>query len=397
MNISLPTCDLQTFNQMLKQPNVSFGQSETAPSLAKIQKNLVIASSSDHAGCYHYRVSQPLTYLHGLFSKDRNLEIILSNPLIFQHDILLRCRSFFLQRLMAPNQVAQVQQLCELKKKYSFKIIYEIDDYIFKGDDIGEEIPKYNMGRDGITDQVRTACIDIMNCCDLITAPSQFLLDYINNKLKVNVPTFFLPNTCPQYSWGNRRKKLISEKIKVPRILISSSPCHYSNQLKMLGDFEVWSEYLIKNVRDSKIQLTIMGGLPWFLEPVKSRIKVVDWVNSYMHSQAVLEQHTDFLCAPLIENHFNSGKSDIKYVEASASGNYFIGSIFSSGRLPSPYNNCHTTISDKCTVADIEALIDRCSEPEQYNKGLQIQYKWMKDEGRFLESSKNIQRWTSIL
>jgi hypothetical protein len=233
--------------------------------------------------------------------------------------------------------------------------------------------------------------------CNLITAPSQFLLDYITKKLGVNVPTFFLPNVASQVAWGTQKKKLIVEKIKKPKILIASSPCHYSNQTKHRGDFEIWADYFIKNVRENKIELTVMGGLPWFFEGIKDKIKVLDWVNSYQHSQAVLGCKTDFMIAPLIENYFNSSKSDIKYVEASASSNYFIGSVFSSGKLPSPYDHCHTTISDKCSVQEIEALIDRCCEPEQYNKGLKIQYEWMKTEGRYLESAKNIQRWTSIL
>lgn len=396
--ITLPTSDISRFRQHLLQPNISQGLSQQAPTLSKVDKNLVLAHSSDYAGCYFYRVSQPLNYLHSIFAKDGNLQVILSNPLIFQHDILLRAKSLFLQRLMSPQHLDQIKQMKELQKKYGFKMIYEIDDYIFKGNDVGEEIPIYNMGREGITEQIMTCCMEIMKQCDLITAPSQFLLDYINKNLGVNVPTFFLPNVASQVTWGTKRKKPITEKIKVPKILVASSPCHYSTQNKHLGDFEgAWCEYLIKNVRESKIELTVMGGLPWFLEPVKNRIKVIDWVNSYMHSQALLGCKTDFLVAPLIDNYFNASKSDIKYVEASASGNFFIGSVFSRGKLPSPYDHCHTTISDKCTVEDIRALIDHCSEPDVYNKGLQIQYKWMKDEGRYLESSKNIQRWTSIL
>lgn len=398
MTITLPTADLARFNQQVLQPNIAQNISEQTPPLAKINKSLVIASSSDSAGCNFYRVMQPLTYLHGLFAKEQKLEMVFSNNLIFQHDILMKTRSLFLQRLMSSFHVEQVKQLKSLQKKYGFKIIYEIDDYLFRGDDIGEEIPKYNMGSEGITDGVRACCIEIMKMSDLITAPSQFLLDYITKNLKINVPTYFLPNVAAQYSWGSQRKRPITEKIKVPKILVASSPCHYSNQNKHKGDFDgAWSDYLNKNVREGKIQLTIMGGLPWFLEGVKDKIKVVEWVNSFQHSQAMIGCRTDFLVAPLCENYFNSSKSDIKYVEASASGNYFIGSIFSNGRLPSPYDHCHTTISDNCTVSDIESLIDRCCEPEEYNKGIKKQYEWMKTEGRYLESTKNIQRWTSIL
>lgn len=398
MNPTLPTSDITRFRQHILNRNIDHGVSQQAPSLAKIDKNIVMAHSSDYGGCYFYRVSQPLNYLHGLFAKENHMHVILSNPLIMQHDILLRARSLFLQRLMHPDNVRQIKHLKDLQSKYGFKLIYEIDDYVFSGKDEGEEIPKYNMGRDGITLPIQTACIDIMKMCDLITAPSQFLLDYITKNLGVNVPTFFLPNVAAQYAWGTQRKRPITEKIKVPKILVASSPCHYSNEKKLYGDFEgAWYEYLIKNVRENKIQLTVMGGLPWFLDSIKHKIKVIDWVNSYQHSQAVMGCRTDFLVAPLIENYFNASKSDIKYVEASSSGNLFVGSVFSSGKLSSPYNKCPVTVSDKCSVKDIEDTIDRYSEPDEYNRILKIQYEWMKSEGRYLESSKNVERWTSIL
>jgi hypothetical protein len=398
MNIQLPTADMPMFIQQLKQPNISFGVNQSAPPLAKIQKNIVIASSSDAGGCYFYRVSQPLTFIHNIFARNKDLEVILSNPIIMQHDILMRTKSFFIQRLMAPQHVNQIKTLKEMQKKYGYKLIYEVDDFLGKGEDVNECIPDYNMGKEGITDEVRKHWIEIMSMCDLITAPSQFLLDYITNKLNVKVPTYYLPNVAAMYSWGSKRKKPITEKIKVPKILVASSPCHYSNEKKLKGDFEgAWGEYLIKNARYGKIEVTIMGGLPWFMESVKKFVNVIDWVTPYMHSQAVKEQRTDFLVAPLIKSYFNASKSDIKYVEASASSNFFIGSVFNDPKLPSPYEKCHTTIRHDCSVKDIEELIDRCSEPEEYNKGLQIQYKWMKDEGRYLESAKNIQRWTSIL
>lgn len=398
MSTSLPTSDMSRFNQHLLQRNIGFPISQQQPSLARIDKNLVIASSSDHGGCYFYRVMQPLSYLHSLFSKEQRLEMIFSNHLIFQHEILMRTRTLFLQRLMSPFHVNQVRQLKELKNRYGFKIISEVDDFLGKGADVGEEIPEYNMGRDGITDEVRRDWIEIMKMSDLITAPSDFLLNYITKNLGVNVPTFFLPNVAAQYAWGSQKKRPITEKIKIPKILVASSPCHYSNEKKLYGDFEgAWCEYLIKNVKENKIQLTVMGGLPWFLECIKHKIKVLEWVNSFQHSQAVMGCRTDFLVAPLIENYFNSSKSDIKYVEASSSGNLFIGSVFSSGRLPSPYDKCPVTISDKCSVKDIEDTIDRYSEPEEYNRILKIQYEWMRTEGRYLESAKNVERWTSIL
>ena len=396
--ITLPTSDIAVFKQQLMQPNIGQKLSETLPSLQKLQKNLVIASSSDRAGCAFYRVSQPLNYINNLFSKEGNLEVILSNPIIFQHNILMKTKSFFLQRLMSGPHLQEIRQLKELQKKYGYKLIYELDDFIFSGSDIGECIPEYNNGGETITEAVRNCCIESIKLCDLVTSPSEFLLSYITNNLKINVPTFYLPNCAAQYSWGNQRKKPITEKIKIPKILVASSPCHYSNQKKLAGDFQgAWKEYLIRGVRENKISLTIMGGCPWFLENLRDRITVLEWVNSYQYSSAVLKCKTDFMVAPLQENFFNASKSDIKMVEASASGNLFVGSSFTNPKLPSPYQSCPVTIPHNCSVSDIENIIDHYSEPEEYNRILKIQYEWMRTEGRYLESAKNIQRWTSIL
>lgn len=401
MDKKLPTSNIDVFRQHLLNPNKSFELTTQEGKLMKVQKNLVLSYVSDAAGCGHIRNIFPMTYMNSLFGKTGRFNIIMSPVMIFQHDVLLRTRSIFFQRTMSPSLIKAIQSYKNNQKKYGYKMIYDIDDFIWQGPEEGECIPAYNFGGKSISDEVRKSSFEIMNMMDIVCVSTKFLGEYIKDHGVTNPEIKVVYNTVPQYFWGPNRKRPIQKKIEKPTFLWSGSPTHYSNQDKLKGDMDnVWCEWIIKNVKDNKINFVQMGGLPFFFEPIKNKIKVIGWVNSFQYPIAVKSGRADFLIGPLVPNFFNASKSDIKAAEAYAVGAVFIGNTWKGTKYekyPSPYDDCPVNVPYNISYEDLDKIIWDLTEPANYNKIIQQQYQIMDNNGRWLESQKYIQMMTSIL
>lgn len=397
MENQIPTSNFEIFRQQLLNPNKSFEISNQEGKIMKVQKNLVISYVSDSTGCGHIRNIFPMTYLNSLFGKTGRFNIIISPIMLFQHDILIRTRSIFFQRTMAPGHMQAVKMYKDNQSKYGYKMVYDIDDFIWDGPDVGETIPDYNFGKDGITPEVQKSSLDIMNEMDIVCASTDFLGQYIRDHGVTKPKVITVYNAVPQYFWGPHRKRPIKEKIKKPRVIYTGSPTHYNNMKKLKGDWEnAWTEWVITNVERGKIDFCCMGGLPFFFEGIKNKIKIVDWVNSYQYHLPVKDYRADIGIAPLVPNYFNYSKSDIKHIEYCSLGILSIGTVFTNGK-PSPYDNNLLKVTNDCSVQDINQLVDEYTEPENYNKIIKQQYEILDKTGRWMESEKYVKMLTEIL
>lgn len=399
----IPTSNIEIFRQHLMNPNTPFELTNQEGAVMKVKKNIVLSLVSDNSGCGHIRNIFPVTYLNAVFGKTGKFNMILSPIMIFQHDVLMRTRSIFFQRTMAPGHTAPIKKYKEMQKKYGYKMVFEIDDFIWEGSEEGESIPKYNFGHEGITNDVRKACLDNMNEMDIVCVSTDFLGDYIKNHGVTNPKIVTIPNAVAKYFWGPFKKRLIKERIKKPRVLSTSSPTHYNNKTKMKGDFEnAWYDWVIKNVKKNKIEYYQMGGMPWFFDELKKydNFHMMDWVNSYQYANHVKSVRADFSIGPLVPNYFNYSKSDLKYIESMAYGAVFIGNTWKGTKYekyPSPYDDCLVQIPYNISVDGIDELFWSLTEPEKYNKILKEQYNILDRDGRWLESEKHVKRYTDIL
>jgi hypothetical protein len=407
----LPTSTTEEFREQLLNPNRSYAITsvdDKPGEIAKVQKNIVLSYASDSTGCGHIRCVFPMTYLNSLFGKSKRFNIMIApnNTMILQNDILLRTRSIFFQRTMSPNQIDLVKQYKSLQPKYAYMMKFDIDDFIWKGTEEGECIPEYNFGSGGITDDVRNAAIEIMNLMDLVCVSTDFLGEYIKSKgVKTKIIT--IPNTVPQYFWGNQKRKPIKEKIIKPKVIYSGSPTHYSNEKRLAGDWDnAWLEWILRNVKNNKIEFFCMGGLPFFFEEIKNKIKIIQWVNSYQYHLPIKNFRPDFGIAPLVPNFFNYSKSDLRAIEYYSVGALCIGSVFDTVKspkcwnkehAPSPYDNIFLKLQHNCSVKDIDELFWKYTEPDYFNDILAKQYKFLYDNSRYLESEKSVKRYTDIL
>jgi len=111
----------------------------------------------------------------------------------------------------------------------------------------------------------------------------------------------------------------------------------------------------------------------------------------------LLRYRPHFSIGPLVPNRFNYCKSDIKAIEAYATGSVFIGTApFYNGK-PSPYDNCFLKLHDRCSVQDIENMIEEHTNPDKFNDIINKQYQYLIDAGRYTESPKFINYLLSII
>jgi len=386
--------------------------------ITQVKKNLIISYVSDASGCGHIRNIFPMTYINACFGKSGELVPVIAPFYLYQHDILIRTRAIWFQRQMNEENIAKVAQYKDMQQKYQYKMIWEIDDFIWKGSNKGESIPEYNFASIKLPESIREASIKIANMMDTVVVSTEFLKEYMSTH-GVTAPIVVISNAVMKAFWGGLPKRRpIKERLKKPRVICTDSPTHYCNHRKMLGDWDnAWREWVIKNVMDNKIEFLIMGGVPFFFEGIKNKPNFhhIDWINSYQFHVPFQRFRPDIGLAPLVPNYFNYSKSDLKFVEYSAAGCIAIGTTWNDTiknhipqwqkdagihYIPSPYDNNsinkYMQFPNDITVEQIDENMNQLYEPELFNKVIQDQYKVMQDEGRWLEDSKQLNRWLEL-
>jgi hypothetical protein len=374
------------------------------PSKQTVLKNLLLCNVADSTGCGNLRAVFPFTYLFAAFGKKINLHPILTTIPIRQHEVLVATRSVWFQRTMSQQHYNSMNFYAQMKNTYKYKIVYDLDDYLWgknekQGGDKRDGIPSYNFAWEIIGDELKTWSMKIMeDLVDTVTVSTETLAKEIQKRANKKLDIRVLPNAVPKYLYGEpERRPPIIEKIKKPRVLYAGAPGHYSNRDKMKGDFDnAWYDWILKAIKEDKIEFIVMGGMPWFFEGLKDKIHVIDWINAFQYPATFRALRPNFVFMPLVPNIFNACKSDIKYIETCAIGAVGIGTHF-KGELVSPYDNCIVKVPYDCTVSDIEAIIDKYSEPEHYNRVVTEQYDMMENTGRWIESPKYINCLTKLI
>ncbi len=412
MEIKKMTSNMEEFIQQLKNPNMEYIKNE---GIKKVKKNIILSFVDEKGGAVSYiRNLFPLSFLHSEFGKRGLVNLMTSSYPIFQSEILMKCRSLYFQRWFTEPQYEVIKRYKELQKKYKFKMVYDIDDFVWKGDDEGECIPDYNMFSVKYDyESVRKYSIEIMNMMDTIIVSTEFLGNYIKNVLGVKTKIVVVHNAIPKYFWNTEKKKPIIKNIERPKVIYTGSSTHYHNGKFLKGDWEnSFCDWVIKNVKDNKIDFICMGSenkvvyddkkrksirYPFFFEEIKDcdNFKHIGWLNSYQYHLPILEEKPDFGIAPLVPNYFNYSKSAIKYQEYCAAGIVGLGSTFNNDK-PSPYDICQVKIPNNYSVEELDEIFWSLTEVDNYNRILQEQYKQMEDNNWWLESKKYIELLMTI-
>jgi hypothetical protein len=227
-----------------------------------------------------------------------------------------------MQRQATPVQNAFVKELIKAKSQMGYRLLYEIDDIVFKDD-----IPDYNRCKDAFTDkEIVASILDIMSSMDEITVTCQYMKDYYINKTN-NKKTTVIPNYPPKF-WldgfynKDRIIKLYEQHKKRPRILYAGSGTHVDvlNRTNSNDDFAHIIEAIIKARK--KFKFVWKGCFPLALKPFVDNgdMEYIDWSPLPQYPKGLYDTGCNVTFASLQNNIFNKSKSNIKMLEAGALG-----------------------------------------------------------------------------
>jgi len=273
---------------------------------------------ADYSGCGFWRMIWPEHILNAY----QKMVVHGTTVMCFDDNWYGYCKTIRIQRQATPGQLQFVKYIRSICDKHNIKLIYEIDDIVFK-----EDIPHYNKFRGAFTDpSIRESAQAIMSMCDEITVTCDFMREYYMAKTGHKNITV-IPNYMPKFWMGHcYDEKAVGRNFeknkKKPRILYPGSGAHFDvdNRVKQKDDFGHVVEDVIKSRK--KYQWVFLGGYPKLVEGYirSGEMEFVPWMHLYDYPQAVSNLNPNVIVAPLCNNTFNKAKSDLKYIEAGAFG-----------------------------------------------------------------------------
>ncbi len=334
---------------------------------------------ADYSGCGLWRMLWPE---HVLNAHHRALcqssSVMITNPEFYQNVKIIR-----IQRQATPHQLEFVKFLKNvIQPKFGSRLVYEIDDIIFR-----EDIPDYNKFKFAFeSDEIRNTSMEIMNMCDEITVTCDFMKQYYREKTGKREVTV-IPNFPPKFWIGNffdekRVNMLYQKHRKKPRILYAGSGAHFDvdNKVKQKDDFDHVIDAIISTRKE--FQWVFVGAFPLRLRPyVQSReIEFHPWQQMYSYPQKLHDLEIQMAVAPLQVNNFNNAKSDLKYIEGCALG------------IPVACQDMETYKEAPIKFKTGEEMIQRIRETlnngNKYKSEAHKRYKVA--EKRFLENDENL-------
>lgn len=273
---------------------------------------------ADYSGCGHWRILWPENVINASGRGiSQSTTAMVADPRWYQG-----VKAVKLQRQASKSQLDFVRHLKEVQKQHNFKLIYEVDDVVFR-----EEIPDYNKFKFAFdNDEIRQNCIDIINECDEVTVTCDFMRKLYQEKTGKKEVTV-IPNFVPNFWMGHlyNRSKIqqnYDANKKKPRILYTGSGAHYDVANKAGGkdDMSAVCDVIRKTV--SKYQWVFVGAYPPPLtDLVKSgKIEFHAWKSLLEYPSFINSLGAQLMVAPLEVNNFNNSKSDIKFIEACTLG-----------------------------------------------------------------------------
>jgi len=301
--------------------NAQIPQFNRPKTMAKPEKadkpNNAVNYYGDFGGCGWWRMQMPETMIN--YSKKgvvTGMHKLIPDPQ-FYADI----RSVRLQRQASPQHAHFLDHIKGVSKKHGFKLIYEIDDIIFK-----QDIPDFNKAKVAFnSEEILASTLKMMNTCDELTVTCDFMKDYYMSHLD-NANIKVIPN-MPAKMWFDGHystqqvMKNYDDSKKRPRVLYAGSGNHFDVEQKGHDDdFSHVKDAIIASRKD--IKWVFLGSIPHYLHPyVKSgEMEYHKWTMIMNYPTMIKDLNINAVVAPLMDCTFNRAKSNIKYLESACLG-----------------------------------------------------------------------------
>ena len=294
-------------------------QNQQPPQPKKRQKdpwdgNVSVFYEGDSGGCCWWRQKMPQLVIN--YSKLGN--VLCMNKLIPDPNFYTDVKSVRLQRQATPEHAEFMRHLRDIADKNGMKLIYEIDDVIFKDD-----IPKFNVARDAYNSEaILKSTIDMIGMCDTMSVTCDYLKGYFEDTVQ-HKDIRVIPNMASKMWFDglyDRTKIMTSfeKNKKKPRVLYAGSGNHFNiKQVKDApDDFSHVIDAVIKTQR--QYQWVFMGAYPRELKPLidSGVIEFHKWEMILNYPKKIHALDINAVVAPLIDCPFNRSKSNIKFLES---------------------------------------------------------------------------------
>lgn len=273
---------------------------------------------ADYSGCGHWRMIWPEQMLN---AHDKAV-VHGTTMMVLDERYYQNTKTVRVQRQATESQLQFIRLLQQIRQKFPFNIVYEIDDLVFH-----EDIPDYNKFKPAFTDpKIRECALEIMKACDEITVTNKFMKEYYMDKTG-NKNITVIPNYPPKFWMGNFYDRPTIERNyhktrKKPRVVYSASGAHFDvdNRTGQKDDFYHVNDVIRKTI--DKIQWVFVGAYPLPLHDLvqTGKIEFYNWSRLYEYPQLLADINPTLFIAPLFDNTFNKAKSDLKYIEACCYG-----------------------------------------------------------------------------
>jgi hypothetical protein len=296
-----PLKPFQSFTPV--KPPVPTQQNKAPQEPSETQLPRVIQFGADLSGCGLYR----LGWVSHLLNYQGHMMVTDTTVMVLDPRWYVNVKAIRLQRQATTAQLEFVKFLREVQKQVGFKIIYEVDDVVFR-----EDIPDYNKFKTAFTsDEIRNNVVDIINLCDEVSVTCDFMKNLYQErtgKKEITViPNFPAKFWIGNYFNPNRINDLYEKNKKKPRVLYAGSGAHFDveNRVGQKDDFE----HVIKAIIDSrhKYQWVFLGAFPPAMRPYIERgeIEFHKWQRLYDYPQKIYDLGVQMMVAPLQDNSFN--------------------------------------------------------------------------------------------
>ena len=278
----------------------------------------VVSYYADYSGCGFWRMIWPEHVLNAY----QQVVIAGQTTMVLDPKYYEGIQCVRVQRQATPNQLKFLEHLKKISQELGFRIIYEVDDIVFR-----EDIPVYNKFKVAFdADDVRESSQAIMELCDEMTVTCPFMREYYKGKTSQKNITA-IPNYPPKFWLGHfydeQKVRDIFRQYKTrPRILYAGSGAHFDvdNRVKQRDDFHHVSDAIIKS--RNQFQWVFVGAFPKAVQPYiqSGQMEFHPWKPLYDYPGFMRSLNISMAVAPLEVSNFNNAKSDIKWVEACAMG-----------------------------------------------------------------------------
>ena len=306
----------------------------------------------DRQSCGNIRVVIPSILMNSLRVEGYNFESDYSATFIADPKFYRSYTSVSFQRAATKKHLELIKYYkSNIRKIIKVPVVFEIDDLLY-------DIPQYNYAST-YYQNVSESTKEIMRIVDGITVSTETLKRIYS---EFNERIVIIPNHLPKFLWGDIIPKHENNpREKRPRILYAGSENHFINKGSVEykkgirgGDFgDILIDYIRKTV--DKYEWVFSGAYPLELEDLinKGKIERHGWKHIWQYPKHVKALDVDIWIAPLMKCIFNDSKSNIKGLEASATG---CPGIYSNA---DPYEKFMLTCeSEYDIIANIEKLAD---------------------------------------